>query len=93
MSSLFDKFKKDNFLAPFLKSSKGTTKNGGGEGSISILEGNPYLACSYLTTHLPALLIRDLFIEHMGFVYDVHKQTDTLGYSIFVNFLYNFIAK
>ena len=41
-SSLFDKFKRDNFWAPFLKASEVTTKNGGGEGSISILVGNPY---------------------------------------------------
>ena len=41
MSSLFDKFKRDNFLAPFLKAFEVTTKNGGGGGSISILVGNP----------------------------------------------------
>ena len=41
-SSLFDKFKRDNFWAPFLKASEVTTKNGGGEGSISILVGSPY---------------------------------------------------
>ena len=43
MSSLFDKFKRDNFLAPFLKAFEVTTKNGGGGGSISILLGNPYM--------------------------------------------------
>ena len=42
MSSLFDKVKRDNFLAPFLKASEATTKNGGVGGSISILVGNPY---------------------------------------------------
>ena len=42
MSSLFDKFKRDNFWAPFLKASEVTTKNGGGEGSIAILVGSPY---------------------------------------------------
>ena len=43
MSSLFDKFKRDNFGVPFLKASDGTTKNGGGKGSIFILVGNPYI--------------------------------------------------
>ena len=42
MASLFDKFKRDNFWAPFLKASEVTAKNGGDEGSISILVGNPY---------------------------------------------------
>ena len=42
MSSLFDKFKRDRFWAPFLKASDGTTENGGGKGSIFILVGNPY---------------------------------------------------
>ena len=42
ISSLFDKFKRDNFWAPFLKASEVTPKNGGGEGSISILVGNSY---------------------------------------------------
>ena len=40
--ALFDKFKKGNFLAPFSKASEVTTKNGGGEGSISILVVNSY---------------------------------------------------
>ena len=43
MSSVFYKFKKDNFWAPFLKVSEVTTKNGGGEGSISLLIGSPYV--------------------------------------------------
>ena len=34
MSSLFDKFKEDNFELLFQKASEGTTKNGGGEGSV-----------------------------------------------------------
>ena len=42
MSSLSDKFKRDNFGAPFLKALDGTTKNGGGKGSIFILVGNSY---------------------------------------------------
>ena len=34
MSSLFDKFKRDNFIEPFLKTSDGTTKNGGGKDQV-----------------------------------------------------------
>ena len=41
MSSLFDKFKRQ-YLSTFLKSIGHTTKNGGGNGSIFILVGNPY---------------------------------------------------
>ena len=47
MSSLFDKFKRDNFWVPFLKASEVATKNGGDEGSISILVGNPYISGNY----------------------------------------------
>ena len=62
ISSLFDKFKRDNFWAPFLKASEVTPKNGGGEGSISILVGNSYNVGFHTLDSLAAIVFIAAYI-------------------------------